>query len=1095
MRPAGLVTMDKDVKRALLLWPAIASTAIIAATTLPLCWHQKESESFRNVATGSRAVSCLVRMTGAWLNEHRSVSPLAIPSLVHESIDRTCPDQPLIVMDKSLAESPMSKSIRTAARVGQRPERGVRGLALPTRLENAWSANTRNEEGVSLLAKADLVSSDKAIARTLLAPVLNPVAELAGFSGLASNHPPMMPSREDVSSVALPSRLSPGLEDPFAATGSVSQPSWMNQLDPVASWNAIAINQANARQPHCLNDLFDQPSQPLDPDTMIAGTLIPKSVSVLAKPAFEVAKVEAADARRAIESPAAGMRSSTMVGGPASWPQPKQLSRDLAIIAQSADLAKMVTSGKRESLTSVQLKIGEDVSSRGIINSLIAEGNASQASGQGVGSVRRHATSIVMGRWAGRVETTIADLQALPRIGDERSGKLIRQLASLSEAGLQLAERVPARDQQVRWLRAAHAASRRANVWGPIWQLARHGEASTTPSAHAAVDRTQSAVTHAANPADLDRQYLSLVRLDGTHPGNWSASSEPTIPALVENLRRELDETGDTMGWETFLLLDEVESAVRSSDADERALVAQRFLSRLEHHLLTPEHVEWLRRDNVVTLARAIQAWTVRPIDYTQLLGDLERGETDAIDLAAIKVGEAFQSLRFSDDVNAARVAKAIDVNYRNANVRTAISVRLIDRLLPAVPGKTQPLRTRVLGNEVRGTSHVDSQLGIGLTPSRDSWNLNVHTDGNVVTQGVTTQSGVTVQTSGTSQFHATTPLIIRPGKYTIGGTRVDVSGSQRLRGVQSRYDGWPLIGSLVRGIAESRFEQARPVASRVSETQIRTNVQQELQTELALKTKVGSQKLDEFVFGPLGRLNLEPKVVDMSTTQERLIARYRLAGDWQLAANTPRPRAWNDSWMSLQVHQSALNNTLEQLLPTGQSKTFEAFFQDTLELFGQDISQLPEDIPADAEIEFASTRPITVEMEDGKLTLTLRVVSLSQAGRANLRRFIVRASYRPVIDGLQARLVRDGHLSVSGPGMSMRQRFPIRALFNKVLSETRSIPLTLPRLVEHPATQDLAISQLELRDGWLALAISPNTSQRVAVGMRSSAASKAVAR
>jgi hypothetical protein len=64
---------------------------------------------------------------------------------------------------------------------------------------------------------------------------------------------------------------------------------------------------------------------------------------------------------------------------------------------------------------------------------------------------------------------------------------------------------------------------------------------------------------------------------------------------------------------------------------------------------------------------------------------------------------------------------------------------------------------------------------------------------------------------------------------------------------------------------------------------------------------------------------------------------------------------------------------------------------------------------------------------------------------------------------------------------MSMRQRVPIRAIFNKVFAENRPWQLTRPALREHPAADGIAISQLELRDGWIAIAISPAEVPRVA--------------
>lgn len=948
----------------------------------------------------------------------------------------------------------MARSLRKSMDnecVAHRPDCGVRGLAIPSRLmvENILGEAQSDENGVSSFASADLVASNKMIARTLLAPVMDPVAELAGFSGLASEgdddrlEVATPPLSEATARVALPSRLSPGLEDPFTATGRTidglaiagRRHPWMLALDPVASDLAIAMGDAMDAEPALLNE----PTE----------SLIPQSVEVLARPLFrspQTLKAQAAPSQSA-DALKASPRTFKIVGN--AWPQPKQLYRDLALIAADAEVARLATSSNRQSYASVQLPTSQP----SVVRDLNAEGNLQQIHGQDVSPLHRHATALVMGRWAEKVESAIDQLQALPRIGDARSGQLIRELAALSEAGLQMAERVPAREQQIRWLRAAHACSRRTAMWGPIWNLALQGE---------------------------DPYYVSLPSSAGLKTGKAMP-----IKTLVANVRKELDQTGDEFGWDRFLLLDEIESASNSSDVDKRALIAQRLLSRLDHHLLSSEHRVWLSRDSVRSLANALQVWTVRPIDYTELLSDLERGETDAIDLSAIKVGEAFQSLRFSEDNSAAKVAKAIDLNYRNANVRTAISVQLINRLLPDVPTKTSPIRTRLLGNDVRGSSRVDSELGIRLNPSDDAWNLNILTLGDVATESYSGQSGVTVMTNGKSVFDASTPLMIDHAGYRIGNTKVEVAGGQRLRGIRSRYDGWPLIGSLVRGIAESRFEDARPIANQTSYRQIKTTVTEELQSQLSTKAAMGQAKLDDFVFGPLGRLNLEPKVIDLQTTSDRLIARYRLAGDWQLASNTPRPRAWSDSWMSLQIHQSAFNNTFEQLLPKGKAKSFGEFFEDTMTLFGRDGFELPEDIPGDARIEFAATRPITVEMDEGRLTLTLRVVSLSQDGRASLNRFIVRANYRSEIDGLSAKLVRDGHLSVSGPGMSMRQRFPIRALFNKILSESRAIPLTMPRLTEHPAAQDLAISQLEMRDGWLALAISPNTSPRVAVGTR----------
>jgi hypothetical protein len=132
--------------------------------------------------------------------------------------------------------------------------------------------------------------------------------------------------------------------------------------------------------------------------------------------------------------------------------------------------------------------------------------------------------------------------------------------------------------------------------------------------------------------------------------------------------------------------------------------------------------------------------------------------------------------------------------------------------------------------------------------------------------------------------------------------------------------------------------------------------------------------------------------------------------------------------------------------------------------------------------VRFARTRPITVEIDEGRMWVTLRIVSLTRTDRLDLTQFIVRAAYKPQFSGMQASLVRDGHLRISGPRMSMRERLPLRAIFNRVLSPNRPLTLITSRLADHATTEGLAVSQLELRGGWIAMSISESDAPRIAL-------------
>ncbi len=652
--------------------------------------------------------------------------------------------------------------------------------------------------------------------------------------------------------------------------------------------------------------------------------------------------------------------------------------------------------------------------------------------------------------WLNEISTELRSLKSLNRLGSDQSGASIAALTDLAKQGIASAETVQQRDIQIGMLQVAHAVNRRVAVWEPVWQNTRD-------------ERIQWMV------GDLGHSDAAA-RLDH-------------VNEAISVVLAELAETGDLQGWSDFLLIDELVAAASPSSGspESRSILAQRLLSRLDWHALEGEHLRWLRRDSVMNLAAAIRPWTHAVVDFSELLRQIERQESDAIDLAAIDIASAVQALRYSENVEASAVAKSLDVHYRNANVRFALTDSMLNRMLPSVSPRTVSVKTTVMGTRVRGISHIKSDLNVVLKPAADRWALKFQTLGNVQTQSTGLNGPVTVRTNGENQFNATAPIEVTRAGVDLGDVQVDVRGRTKLLGVRSKYDGWPLVGALVRSFASSKFDSMKPVSNRIASEKIRRQVASEMDQQLDQQIEKATDQLSKMVLGPLGKMKLDPQVIDMATTDARLLARYRLAGDWQLAAFTPRPRAPRTSLMSVQAHQSAVNNTLEQLVPRDEPMAINQVITRAGNMFGQSI-EIPEDVPGNVTIQFARTRPITVEIEDNRLWITLRVVKLSRDDSAALTNFIVRAAYRPEVNGLQASLVREGHLRISGPGMSMRKRLPARAVFNKVLSPNRKLPMTMPNLVDHPAMKGLAISQFELRDGWIGIAISEDNAPRIAL-------------
>ncbi|XZE53758.1 hypothetical protein SH139x_005525 [Planctomycetaceae bacterium SH139] len=644
--------------------------------------------------------------------------------------------------------------------------------------------------------------------------------------------------------------------------------------------------------------------------------------------------------------------------------------------------------------------------------------------------------------WISSVRQQLAELQSLPSLQAPQAGALIESLRQLAMAGLADGEaRREQRELQQLVLRASHALLRRTAVWQAIW-----------------------------NVGDTTSHWRTV---------GLRNRETPALAATADELLARCRETGDFEGWNRYLMLDEIVLHDQRADVEPRRILAQRLLSRIEWEGLSEEQVSWLDDSSVHRLVRDIRPWADSPIDYAMLLRQLERLESDSLDLGKIEVAATVQSLRFSEHPPAVAVAEAINDYYRNGNLRLAVSASFMERLLPEIPARTTPIRQTIVGVPVRGTGVVHSQLAFQLLPNMGAWHLNLFTQGAIHGSTDSSRWPVQIANRSLSNFNAATELRVNRAGVEIGETAAAVNSHVKMRGMRTDFDGFPVIESLVRGIALSQYRDRAAAARRQSEQLVRDEIETTVSAEINQEIDRASSELSERLLGPLGRLRLSPLVVDLQTTESRLVARYRVAGNWQMAAFTPRPRALSNSLLSIQVHQSTLNNTFERLAPAGEPQALTEIYAQLMEMFGAEVPALDVDLPPNVKIQFANTRPITVEIEEDRLWLTLRVVRLTDERDLNLSHFVVRVAYRPVIDGLQTSLQREGVLRIDGPRLGMRERIPVRAIFNKVLNKDRQLPLVAKSLAAHPDAAGLTVGMLQLTDGWICFAICPADSTR----------------
>jgi hypothetical protein len=301
----------------------------------------------------------------------------------------------------------------------------------------------------------------------------------------------------------------------------------------------------------------------------------------------------------------------------------------------------------------------------------------------------------------------------------------------------------------------------------------------------------------------------------------------------------------------------------------------------------------------------------------------------------------------------------------------------------------------------------------------------------------------------------------------------VEVDNQIELRGVDTSLNGIPLFGGIARRIASSQAEQSRPAMSEEVKSMVAARAKQQIDDEANARLSKVSRRLDEKLLHPLASLSLGPSLISAETTPVRMTMRLRVATGEQLAASTPRPQAPADSLISMQIHESALNNMLGQLDLDGQTMSVAELRKRIADRFNRPELLNNQGDNDDAVVHFADQDAARVECRDGQAAMILTIVSLRKPPHV-WKDFQVRAFYRPSINGRQAELVRDGVVHLIGDRLDTGAQLALRGVFSKTFSNKRGLNVTPEVFLKDPRLAQFGATQFVIDDGWIGLAFGP---------------------
>ena len=593
------------------------------------------------------------------------------------------------------------------------------------------------------------------------------------------------------------------------------------------------------------------------------------------------------------------------------------------------------------------------------------------------------------------------------------------------------------------------------------------------------------AVTAFADDA-ASRRFEEIAGDAARAVGSFRPVGEASLDAAASNLRSALVPLDALLGrsksgadWRTYLDWPALETQASSGQAAD-----PRVLRDLEKKLGSPEM--GLDMPQFVRVRKAVTKYAE--------LADAARGDgakhfSDRLD----KLSSALLTASASGQAEAlAPVAPILDrlvesgqapgvvAAIRGASSRPNIHLEVAEDLLaPAVNrpvDQVQPVDDVVLGTRIRGTGHTTGNVRLDFVPSGEKAVFDIILGATNISHTRGTQGPVTVNSRGVTAIDARRRIFL--DEFNVAAAPVEASADTNSTvtgmGINARFG-----KRLIRRIATKKIAESKAQAESIAEGKARDRIRHQFgeQTEPAV-----AQMRDQFqqkVRGPLQAQGLYPESFHMHTTDRhlRIVARKSLAS--QLAAFSSPPAASADNIITAQIHESAVNNILEEKLG-GKVVTQD----DVARIAKEQNLKMPDSLGSDPDAEqktwaitFAKYRPVTVAADESRVKVTVRGDKFVSGDRS-FPGMDIAAVYAVGQGPKGPVLVREGNVQINPPGfksgdrkLTMAETSLRRILqkrFDKVFKDAIEIE-PLPLQGELASVGPLPMNQLQSRkDGWL---------------------------
>ncbi len=464
------------------------------------------------------------------------------------------------------------------------------------------------------------------------------------------------------------------------------------------------------------------------------------------------------------------------------------------------------------------------------------------------------------------------------------------------------------------------------------------------------------------------------------------------------------------------------------------------------------------------------------------LIGSLLSYEQTQIAAEAEKSRAAWRVLRNRFPAAAVVLRPVVNEHYFNHNLHFTVSEELLSRLLSDYRSETGCIADCIMGAWVTGSQNTDINVRADIQPSLSTARFNLDVNGNTRSNTKAQKDPATVWTNGNHYFWIRQSVAFDGETVNSSPATISVDTNSRTVGLATKYDRIPIIRGIVRRMAAQKIAESKPQSDALTASRLREEALPKFEDETRQQFSDANSSLQK-TRDSLERRGVAPDSISARSSNTHIAVSSRTIGIARIGGSTLPPAALLATGAAAQIHESALNNSIDALGFQGRAvpeKDFAKELEVALsELFQRDIKLWDgesEPAPAGEEPEpptvfvFSNTDPIRVRFASGKIILVLRM-GVRQEGREEIPEQIItipatltlqdgKIIYEPGNIGVASREEADRLKQVTRANQ-------IRRIMNRRIVRKEMNP-TIDLQAAGDKTLPVTATLIHMADGWL---------------------------